>query len=164
MLPTRKNIRAKWDNYQNGSYFITVCTQNKQHFFGEIQNNQIKLSKLGTQLNKIILDTLTMRSPQYIDIPIYTIMPNHFHLIITINTDFEISQHYFQNQSNNLASIIRGIKSSLTSFAIKNQIPFQWQSRYHDRIIRNQTEFDNIYRYIENNVINWKQDCFYITE
>ena len=31
------SARAKWWNYTNdGVYFVTICTQNREHFFGEI--------------------------------------------------------------------------------------------------------------------------------
>lgn len=88
-------------------------------------------------------------------------MPNHLHFIITLNTDVDINQHHFQSNMQNVASIIRGIKSALTSFAIKHNIEFAWQRGYYDRIIRNEREFNLIYEYIENNVINWQQDCFH---
>ncbi|MBI4418812.1 MAG: hypothetical protein HY563_08540 [Ignavibacteriales bacterium] len=35
---------------------------------------------------------------------------------------------------------------------------FQWQSKYHDRIIRNEDELDRIRLYIRNNPVNWQED------
>ena len=32
----RKSVRVKWDTYQNGCYFVTICTKNRKHDFGEI--------------------------------------------------------------------------------------------------------------------------------
>lgn len=160
MNKNRKNIRVDWDNYQNGSYFITICTHEKQHHFGYIKNSKMHLSNLGNKLNEIIIYT-SQFTQQFIEFPIYTIMPNHLHFIITINTDFDVSQHHFKSNTQNLSSIIRGIKSALTSFARKNDIEFAWQRGYYDRIIRNKTEFDNIYQYIRNNVINWENDDLY---
>ena len=57
-----------------------------------------------------------------------------------------------------LAVVIRGVKSSITHYANENNIPFAWQTRFHDRIIRNQDEFDKISDYIEKNVVNWQND------
>ncbi|OOF68004.1 transposase, partial [Rodentibacter caecimuris] len=119
LYPQRKTIRAGWNNYQNGAYFITICTKHKQHFFGEIRNEKMYLSLIGKKLNNLMQQTIELRKPQFIDIPIYTIMPNHLHFIIVIHTDFDISQHYFRNQSQNVSSIVRGIKSALTSYTIK---------------------------------------------
>ncbi len=61
----------------------------------------------------------------------------------------------FKPQSKNLASIIRGFKSSVTTYARKNNIQFDWQPRFHDRMIRNQAEFNRISNYILNNPMNW---------
>lgn len=61
----------------------------------------------------------------------------------------------FGPQSNNLASIIRGFKSSVTTFARKNEITFNWQSSFHCRVINSIQDLENIALYIENNVKNW---------
>ena len=36
-----------------------------------------------------------------------------------------------------------------------------WQRSYHDHIIRNENDYENIWRYIDSNVLLWKKDCFY---
>ncbi|MFK8164863.1 MAG: hypothetical protein AB8H12_20625 [Lewinella sp.] len=40
-------------------------------------------------------------------------------------------------------------------------IPFGWQTRFHDHIIRNNDEFLRITNYIANNVANWQDDKFH---
>ncbi|AFU18914.1 transposase [Actinobacillus suis] len=159
--PNRKSVRVKWDSYQNGCYFVTVCTKDKYHYFGEIMNNEMQFTHLGLELQKIIENTPLVRNNQYIEIPIYTIMPSHFHLLIIINSDIDRHQHYFGVQRKNLASVIRGIKSKLTSFAIKHNLSFQWQSGFHEHIVKSERAFEHIYNYVQNNVINWSQDCFH---
>ena len=67
----------------------------------------------------------------------------------------------FGPQSGNLSSVVRGIKSAVTKYAIEHDIPFAWQSRYHDHIIRNQLELNRIADYIENNPLRWELDRFY---
>ena len=67
----------------------------------------------------------------------------------------------FGPQSGNLPSVIRGIKSAVTKYAIEHEIPFAWQSRYHDHIIRNQIEMNHIANYIQNNPMKWELDRFY---
>jgi putative transposase len=63
----------------------------------------------------------------------------------------------FGPQSNNLASIIRGFKSSVTTFARKNQITFNWQSSFHCRVIQSINDLEKINLYIENNIKNHKK-------
>ena len=110
-------------------------------------------------------------------------MPNHLHDIIIIgdnkynsqhdsqcrdamhcvSTDADnINQNKFGPQSKNLASIIRGFKSSVTTYARKHgMIDFGWQVGFHEHIIRNSKSFDKITNYIKTNPLNWKDDKFY---
>ncbi len=36
-----------WDYKQEGIYFITICTKNREHFFGHINNGKMILSDMG---------------------------------------------------------------------------------------------------------------------
>jgi putative transposase len=67
----------------------------------------------------------------------------------------------FGPQSKNVASIIRGFKSAVTTQAKKyGFVDFDWQPLYHDHIIRNARAFENIENYIANNPLNWYKDSF----
>ena len=68
----------------------------------------------------------------------------------------------FGPQSRNLASIVRGFKIGVTKFARQNGLPFEWQPRFHDRVIRSEAEFEKICRYVRDNVPNWGKDEFYV--
>ncbi len=57
----------------------------------------------------------------------------------------------FGPQSKNLASVIRGYKASVKSYATINNIDFHWHTRYHDRVIRNIEEYNRIRSYIREN-------------
>ncbi len=69
-----------------------------------------------------------------------------------------LQKNQFGPQSQNLASIIRGYKSSVTKYARINNITFTWQSRYYDHIIRNYESWEIIRQYIRKNPINWLDD------
>ena len=30
------SARANWHDYNGGVYFVTICTKNREHYFGEI--------------------------------------------------------------------------------------------------------------------------------
>ena len=100
----------------------------------------------------------------------FIVMPDHVHGIICINKPYlDVGaqnfarlqkqpmpyENMFGPQSKNLGSIIRGYKIAVTKYANENNIPFGWQPRYYDRIIRNERELNNIRRYIRNNPIMW---------
>lgn len=48
VLPNRYSIRLKdYDYSSNGTYFITICTQNRELLFGDIVNGKMQLNKIG---------------------------------------------------------------------------------------------------------------------
>ena len=60
-----------------------------------------------------------------------------------------------------LSRIIGQYKSAVTKYANEHDIPFVWQPRYHDHIIRNQLEMNRIADYVQNNPMKWEMDRFY---
>jgi len=78
------SIRAQWWDYGwNGAYFITICTQDRVHYFGEIQNGKMVLSGVG-----IIADLLWHQIPMHhknIELGDFVVMPNHIHGILIID-------------------------------------------------------------------------------
>lgn len=64
------------------------------------------------------------------------------------------SKNQFGPQYKNLASVIRGFKSAVTTSVKKNHLPFDWQSGFHDHIIRNETSYHRIRNYIIQNLNN----------
>ena len=48
LIHKRKSIRLKeYDYTLSAEYFITICTYNRRNLFGEIVNEETKLSSLG---------------------------------------------------------------------------------------------------------------------
>lgn len=181
-IPT---ARATWHDYKGGSYFVTICTKNREFFFGDINNGEMNHSSLG-QSAIDCLQQIPTHFP-HVEIPIFVVMPNHIHAIVIINAlapsvetqniasqnhtinpletqDFaslQQAKQKFGPQSKNLASVVRGFKIGVTKFANENDLSFAWQPRFHDHIIRNHHEMSLIADYIQNNVIRWRDDCFY---
>ena len=60
-----------------------------------------------------------------------------------------------------LSRIIGQCKSAVTKYANEHDIPFAWQPRFHDHIIRNFTEMNHIAQYIQHNPMKWELDRFY---
>ncbi|MCK5196845.1 MAG: hypothetical protein KAR21_00755, partial [Spirochaetales bacterium] len=77
------SIRLKNYNYsQEGSYFITICTKNKECLFGNMDNGKMVLNDAGFMLGKWYFE-MENKYPN-IRCCEYVVMPNHFHCIITI--------------------------------------------------------------------------------
>lgn len=81
---TRKRFRlAGYDYSQNGTYFITIVTKNRIPFFGEIRNKEMLLSHIGDFVEHNFL--IIQEKLEAIKVDEYVIMPDHLHLIISIN-------------------------------------------------------------------------------
>lgn len=153
-----------WDYGSNGLYYVTICTKDRLHYFGEIVETQdVETQNLAslraTQIGKVAHDNwldIPNHFP-FVELDEFVVMPNHVHGILFIDkpdkTSWEINK--FGAQSRNLASIIRGYKASVKKYSTLNDIEFYWQPRYHDRVIRNQKEYLNIKGYIINNPAQW---------
>ena len=175
-----------WDYASSAFYFVTISLKDRIHFFGEIENGKMILSEIGEIVKVEWLKTKEIRTDMNIELGEFVIMPDHFHAIIYIGdnefnssggamhcattehcattkhratTNITTEKNQFGPQSKNLASIIRGFKSSVTTWCRKNNYSdFAWQKLFYEHIIRNQQSFENISNYIINNPKNWKKD------
>ncbi len=184
------SARLQTWNYGNaGTYFITICTANRDFYFGEIINAKMECSKLGKIAETEWLKTVELRPDMNLELGEFVVMPNHMHGIILIGKNeynsgddgdnrrdamhcvstndadaaYESKKtvNQFGPQSKNLGSILRGYKSAVTTFARNHNIQFNWQARFHDHIIRSMDEYYRISNYIINNPVNWQKDKFY---
>ena|SRR3989338_11249787 len=74
-----------WDYSDNGYYFITICTKDKEEYFGEIINNKINLNKIGFITNKYWLE-IPNHFP-FVELNEFVVMPNHVHGILIIRNN-----------------------------------------------------------------------------
>ena len=159
--PKRKLLRLK--NYDYGSpgfYYVTVCTQNRNNLFSNIDNESVQLTKIGHMIEAFI-QKLPVKFP-YIQLNIYTIMPNHLHLIIEIvGTNLRVGPISGQTHRSapTLPSMIQWFKT-MTTNAYINEVkknswpPFEerlWQRNYYERIIRSHEELQKTREYIQSN-------------
>lgn len=159
-FPDRKRIRLKgYDYSRSGNYFVTINTKKKIECLCNIENDKIKLSKVGMIVREKWND-LPNHYPNC-ELDEYVIMPNHFHGIIRIIEIMECSSKKNTQINHGLPEIIRGFKtftSKTINENIKPNLKFGWQKSYHDRIIRNERELNNVRKYIFNNPANWEKD------
>lgn len=164
-----------WDYRWAGAYFITICTKDRLHYFGEIENGKMILNEIGKMVQNEWRETPKIRPDMNLDLGEFVVMPNHFHGILIIGeneyngnggyggytpTPTETTNQ-FGPQRKNVASVIRGFKSSVTKNARVIIPDFAWQPRFYDHIIRDDKSFITISNYIINNPENWDNDKFY---
>ncbi|MDX9905005.1 MAG: hypothetical protein RBS55_00310 [Bacteroidales bacterium] len=173
-----------WNYGSKGAYFITICTKGRNHYFGEIFNKTMILSKAG-----LIVENCWHELPSHfpnIQIDAFITMPNHVHGLIIIHQNLnkpglaedkttacnkydngEVNQvipekdlhmSMISPKSGTVSTIIRSYKSACTN-AINKSLPamnFGWQPRYYDIIIRDYRLLYRIRRYIRLNPKYWK--------
>jgi len=242
-----------WDYRNKGAYFITICTANRNHFFGDVENGEMQLNEIGQLADKFWKE-IPDHFP-FVKLGNFVIMPDHTHGILIIDKPVEdtpklgvstdlsgsistdpsqpsttdpsqpsttdpsqpsttdpsqpsttdpsqpsttdlsgsistdpsqpsttdpsqpssidpsgpISKDSSPSKKTNggknekwksgsIGVIINQYKRAVTIKARKINPKFEWQSRFHDHIIRNSTAFERIQNYIENNPVKWGED------
>ena len=186
-----QSARAQWWDYgNNAAYFITICTANREHYFGNIINEKMHLSSIGVIANVFWHEI--KKHTHFIKLGEFIVMPNHIHGILIIDKPFDdidnnigtdnvetrhalslqpqfqsanqqsFGQKRFQNQGKNtISSIIGGYKSVVSNHIHRLGYNFKWQTRFYEHIIRNEQSYQHITDYITNNPKNWENDKFY---
>ena len=87
-LPKRKQIRIKDYDYSTpGAYFITICVADRKPILWNVGAATCRpnLSKIGT-----VVETAILQIPEHypaVSIDKYCVMPDHIHMLLSINTD-----------------------------------------------------------------------------
>ena len=169
-----------WNYGWNAAYFVTICTANRELFFGDIVNGEMKLSEIGAKANEYWLE-IPDHFP-FVKLDVYVVMPNHVHGIIII--DKQNDERGIENNENHtkdrngrvgtpklgvptasqkwkpatLGVIINQYKRICTIESRKIHPGFAWQNRFYDHIIRDNASYQRIKKYIINNPNNWIND------
>lgn len=154
-----------WD-YSNPSwYYVTLNVRNHREYFGDIRKGKMCLNEFGS-----IAEMCWKGIPVYFGnaaIDYFVVMPNHVHGIIIIESKDVACNVSTDNPEKNVMSKISPLKGSLSAIvrsyksAVSKLIhdiggnEFSWQSRFFERIIRNEQELFNIRQYIEQNPFKW---------
>ena len=224
-IHNRQSLRLKGYDYgSEGLYFLTICTYDRNHYFGEIKNGKMTLNAAG-KIATECWENIPNHFP-HTKLYEYVIMPNHVHGIIEITENRggvaggngALSHHVGsrliaslrdattaipndtakpndtppQHQNNstttsendktnnkqnktpggatgkcnpmfyqNISRIMRWYKGRCSFEIRKIQPDFKWQSRFHDHIIRKDSDYYRIAEYIIKNPRKWKEDKFY---
>ena len=152
-MPKRKQIRIKDYKYSTpGAYFITVCTVNREKIFwsdrrGELRSPvNVPLSDIGEIVANEIRKLNTVYDAVRVDK--HCIMPDHIHLILSINT----SENGRTQFAPTISQVIKQFKGSITK-QVGRPI---WQKSFYDHCIRNRQDYNELWEYIENNPLKYR--------
>jgi REP element-mobilizing transposase RayT len=132
---------------------------NSQNQF--LENHHPKFEIQLNQYGLIVEEKINWLREQYsyVEIHNYQVMPNHFHLILEIDS-LKVKGLHMKIKS--LSSLMGAMKIT-SSKLIRDAgfLDFEWHRSFHDHIIKNEKSYDAIYNYIGNNPDNWRKDSMF---
>lgn len=177
--PRRKRTRlAGYDYRSPGAYFVTLVTQKRACWFGEVVEGRMVTNAAGRMVEQRWLSLPGKFAGVSLDA--FVVMPNHFHGLLAPNADFSVGADPcvgpeksgahtgapLQRIPTPLPEVMRWFKTMTTNAYIRGVHNegwprFEgrlWQRSYHDRIVRNETELNRLREYIATNPLCWHLD------
>jgi len=164
----RRSIRLKgYDYSQNGAYFVTICTKDRELCFEKYRGLQEIVRQQWKELPKRFLD-LTLDE--------FVMMPNHIHGIIIVGAGLapalshrataRVAPTFAVDRPAPTVGEIVGTFKSLCMHGWLAYIKVRkidavgkfWQRNYYEHVIRNEDELNKIREYVQNNRLKWNFD------
>lgn len=157
-MEQRKPNRWIYHDYSNcGSYFITVCTKDKEKLLGSVGAVIGRPPETTLSVYGHICDNAINNIPKYypyVNVDRYVVMPNHIHLLLTVSD----SDGRPMTAPTSISDIVNQLKGAVSK-KIGHSI---WQKSFHDRVVRNDDEYNLIMQYIIDNPSRWYEDKYFI--
>ncbi|HEX5483196.1 MAG TPA: transposase [Terriglobia bacterium] len=168
----RRSIRLRGYDYSlPGTYYVTICIENKQPILGKITEDEMMLYEAG-QIAKRAWEMLPQRLSS-VALDAFVVMRNHVHGIIRIERRTPVvgaplgisepnpirAQQAAPLQT--LGDIVRVFKST-SAISINRLLGRSgrrvWQRNYYEHIVRSWEELEKIRGYIAENPLRWAAD------
>ena len=154
----RKRYRLPMYDYsEDGVYFVTICTDQKRKYLSDVSRGGV----LPRPFGKIVENELLALPERYgVVIDKYIVMPNHVHILLTIQRAGQSPA-----PTHDLSSMIGAFKSRTTKTVNRMMnTPGRklWQRSYFDHVVRNEEDYLRIWQYIDTNPAQWAEDEYYI--
>ena len=130
-------------------------------------DNVVDVEMQLNSFGRIVENELTKTANLRINIALdrFAIMPNHVHAIIFINCRGVLQyaptiQNKFRSPSQTISAIVRGFKSAVTKRINELRITYGaavWQRNYHEHVIPNEHDLNELREYIMNNPLKWER-------
>lgn len=173
----RKSTRLQGHNYASeATYFVTICTHNSQCIFGKIVDGQMLTNRYGKCVEDAWATTIELR--RELVAHAFVVMPNHVLMLFSLDpaslpTEFRTPDALPSVTTpgavarprlpKSVSTMVGGFKGDVTRRvrAASGRIDVTiWQERFHDRIVRDQQEFETVHRYIVENPARLGEDRF----
>ncbi len=182
----RQSIRLRgYDYRQAGAYYVTVCTHERVHLFGQVTDGAMRNTPMGDIVQRY-WDAIPEHMPMVV-CDAFVVMPNHVHGIVVItrqpdvpppvgagnfrplrgaepDLDVPANRPVAIMVKGSLGHIMQTFKAAVSRQAIRDGLVQRgtpiWQRGYYERIIRDDGEWARIAQYIQDNPAKWRKDRF----
>jgi putative transposase len=172
----RRQVRLRdYDYSKSGYYFVTICTKNREEWFGVIESRTIRLNRFGEMARDFWFEIPAHFKEVKTDE--FSVMPNHLHGILVIEErmvgNARVGNAYMRSHRRNaymhslqgrmkmlLPRIVQQYKAVVTREinSLQKGFYFEWQKSFYDHVIRSERSLENIREYIQNNPLKWDLD------
>ena len=134
---------------------MTVCVQGRKKLLSRISKGIKNADFVGancvrpqlTAIGRVVDEELRKLNSVYPNVHLddYIIMPDHMHLLLRFD-DFACGRTQFAPTLSRVIKQYKGIVTKRLGFSM-------WQKGFYDRVLRNETEFQRAWEYIEYNAV-----------
>jgi REP element-mobilizing transposase RayT len=142
---------------------VTICTEGREEILGCVVGGGVydaphtELSDYGKVVEKYL--NIMSHSRENVVIDKYVIMPNHIHMIVTIQDDgFPNGTSQAPSPTNHILPLFVSLYKRYCHRECGRKI---WQRSYCDHIIRDDQDYREIWSYIDENLTKWQLDEFH---
>jgi putative transposase len=162
-----KSVRFRDFSYASDSTcFVTIVCQRHGHFFGEVADGEMYLTRTGIRAWVEWDRTLAMR-PEVVE-HAFIVMPNHVHGLFSLDSSnlqdgshCDATSRRLQREKRSVSSIVSGYKGAVTRWLraeLGDPSFVLWQPGFHEHVVRSEKRFDAIREYILDNPVRWGSD------
>jgi REP element-mobilizing transposase RayT len=162
----RRPLRLPGYDYSRpGSYFVTICVQDRHCLFGEVLAGELRLNASGRMIREAW--TTIMRCDAAAAPHALVVMPNHVHGVVTLaDADADLERAGTEARPYALSDAVRRFKSWTTRRYVDGVHAGGWprfsgrlwQRGYFDHVIRGDEDLIRVLEYIESNPARWALD------
>lgn len=154
--PARKRLRHPGHDYRAPCcVHVTICTHNRQHLFGAITNDGMRLSAAG----EFVLGALRAihKADAGIGLDAHIVMPDHLHAIIVLGTNPNVET------KESISEVVRDFKTTVhrswRGGVRRGRWPAfdggLWQRSFNDVLIEHPAHLERTREYILANPARW---------
>ena len=148
----KPNRLPEYDYSTGGAYFVTICTQDRKKNLSDIVGDGFSVPKPYGMIAEELIAQIPVKYPS-VTLDKYVIMPDHIHLLLRFDWAWGT-----ENPSPTLGTVIGWYKYQVTKRA-DTQFNLNgtklFQRSYYDHVIRNQQDYEEIWKYIDHNPRKW---------